>query len=288
MVSRHLRPKVGVLATIERKRRTARPALTDFAAETWAALATAPTGANQHFDPASLDGLPAPARRYLASALPRGAPLSSRVELGMEGEIKLGGRWLRFTAEQILRAEVGFVWAPVVGGRILRFVGADALGPDGARIEFRFQGRVPVAKGRGADVRRSAQGRLAAETVAWLPQALTPQAGARWVGVDDHRSVVTINAAGDDIDIEVAVDDDGHLRSLGLQRWNDSAKPPGYAPFGGTVDSAHVTEDGVRIAGSGAVGWEWQTPRQSDGVFFRYRITAANFPDTSPESTRTA
>ena len=275
------------MATIERKRRTAGPALTGFADATWAALATAPAGAAQRFDPASLDGLPAPARRYLDWALPRGAPLSSRVELGMEGEIKLGGRWLRFTARQILRAGFGFVWAPVVGGRVLRFVGADALGPDGAQIEFRFHGRIPVVKGTNEDVRRSAQGRLAAETVAWLPQALTPQSGARWVGVDDQRSVVTINAAGDDIDVEVAVDDDGRLRSLGLQRWNDSAKPPGYAPFGGTVDSVHVVSDGVRIAGSGTVGWGWHTPRQSDGVFFRYRITAADVPATPPAETTT-
>ena len=105
----------------------------------------------------------------------------------MRGEIRLAGRWLPFTAEQLLRASTGFVWAPIVGGRLIRFAGADALGPDGARIEFRLHGRIPIVRGSGADIARSANGRLAAETVAWLPAALTPQAGARWIAVDTTR-----------------------------------------------------------------------------------------------------
>ena len=96
---------------------------------------------------------------------------------------------------------------------------------------------------------------------------------------------MTIAASGTDVDVEVAVDGDGQLRWLGLQRWKDSAKPPGLAPFGGTVDSLHTAPNGVRIAGSGSVGWDWRTPQQSDGTFFRYRITAAGFAATSPART---
>ncbi len=248
-----------------------------FATEAWASLAAHGDDAVPVFDPSTLHGLPPPARRFLARALPDGVALSSTVELEMEGEIKLGGRWLRFTADQILRAGVGFVWAPVVGGPILRFIGADVLTPRDARMEFRFHGRIPLVRVTGPDVRRSAQGRLAAETVVWLPQALTPQRGARWRAVDDERAVLTVNAAGEDVDVEIAVDENGQLRSLGLQRWNGSAKPPAYGPFGGSVDSTHTAPNGVRIAGAGTVGWEWRTARQRDGEFFRYRITAATF-----------
>jgi len=252
-----------------------------FAVLTWATLAAEPAAEPPVFDPTTLRGLPSPAQRFLARALPAGVRLSSRVELDMEGEIKLGGRWFGFTAEQILRAEVGFVWAPVVGGRLWRFVGADALGPDDARIEFRLHGRIPIVRGSGPDIRRSAQGRLAAETVAWLPQALAPQSGARWVGVDDERAIVTIRAAGVDVDVNVSVDDDGQICSLGLQRWKDSAKPPVYASFGGSVESSFVADNGVRIAGHGAVGWSWNTSQESDEVFFRYRITSADFGSTA-------
>lgn len=249
-----------------------------FADTTRATLASTPdAGPNLTFDPATLDDLPAPARRLLNRALPPGVPLSSAVELTMEGEIKLGGRWLSFTADQILRAGVGFVWAPTVGGRIIRFTGADVLGPNGARIEFRFHGRIPVVRGSGPDIERSAAGRLAAETVAWLPQALTPQAGATWSGTGDKQATVTIHSAGQPIDVDLAVDHEGQLTWLALQRWKDSAKPPGYAAFGGSVQSLHTTDNGVVIARSGVVGWDWDTPKQAGGEFFHYTIKSARF-----------
>lgn len=262
------------MVTTQPRRQAKWPA---FAESSWATLAPQAAAEPPVFDPTTLRGLPAPAQRFLGRAVPAGVRLSSTVQLDMEGEIKLGGRWIGFTAEQILRAGVGFVWAPVVGGRFLRFIGADALGPDEARIEFRLWGRIPIVRGSGPDIRRSAQGRLAGETVAWLPQALTPQSGARWTGVDDERAIVTIDAAGADVDVEVAVDGDGQIRWLGLQRWKDSAKPPEYASFGGSVDATFVAGNGVRIAGNGAVGWDWHTTGEPDGVFFRYRVRSADF-----------
>lgn len=259
-----------------------------FAVATWKALEAAtdalPLAA---FDPATLDSLPAPAQRYLTDALPPGTPLSRVVELQMCGEIQLGGRWLPFTAEQILRGGSGFVWNAVVGGRLIRFTGADALGPDEARMEFRLHGLIPIVRAKGHDVRRSAQGRLAAETVVWLPQALTPQAGARWIGLDDERATVTISADGADVDVDVAVDPDGQLRWLSLQRWNSSSKPPAATTFGGSVDTIYTTPTGVRIAGSGTVGWDWHPNAPDDGVFFRYRVTTATFSGTSSLRTDT-
>lgn len=251
------------------------PMTSAFADATWAALERGADRDPASFDHATLADLPGPAQRLLSAALPDGVPLHDVVRLTMRGEIKLSRRWLGFTAEQILRAGVGFVWAPVVGGRLVRFVGADALGPDGARIEFRLHGRIPVVRGTGPDIARSAHGRLAAETVAWLPSALTPQAGAVWRALDDHRAVVTLTGPGEPTEVEVTVDADGAVTSLALSRWKDSAKPPAFAPFGGTVDSVLTTREGIRVAGSGTVGWDWGTPAAADGSFFRYEITRA-------------
>ncbi len=251
--------------------------MTAFAEATWAAVDHGAVRDPVLFDPGTLTSLPDPAHRLLSTALPDGTPLHDTVRLSMRGEIKLAGRWLPFTAQQILRAATGFVWAPVVGGRLLRFVGADALGPDGARIEFRLLGRIPVVRGSGADIARSANGRLAAETVAWLPQALTPQAGGRWTAIDHRRATVTLRGPGGPTDLDVTVDDDGALTSLGLQRWKDAAKPPVLAPFGGAVDSAFTSPDGVAIAGAGTVGWDWGTPGEAKGSFFRYEITEVDF-----------
>jgi hypothetical protein len=256
-----------------------------FATSTWDVLGADHHAEPERFDPATLDALPPPARRLLAGALPAGTPLDSVVQLEMTGHIKLVGRWLPFTARQILRAGVGFVWTPVVGGRIIRFVGADACGPDGAHVEFRFHGRIPVMRASGPDTERSAAGRLAAETVAWLPQQITPQASARWEPIDDRHAAVTLEIGARDVRVEVGVDADGRLESIGLRRWKDSARPPVEAPFGGTVHSTFDHHDGVRIAGTGSVGWDWRTPRQRDSEFFRYEITSATFGNSPPADT---
>ncbi len=193
----------------------------------------------------------------------------------MTGRIRLGF-WLPFTARQILRAGVGFVWAPIVGGRVVRFVGADVLAPSGARMEFRFRDRVKVVDSSGPDVERSAAGRLAAETVAWLPQALTPQAGAVWHPGDEQRATVTLAGPIGTVDVDVTVDERGNIADIDLQRWNNSVTPPRYAPFGATITSTFGA-DGVRIAGGGTVGWARGTAEQADSVFFEYEVFAARF-----------
>lgn len=243
----------------------------------WTALSNKSPNGPVNFDPTTLADLPAPAQRLLGRALPSGTPLTSTVELSMSGEIQFGGRWIPFTADQILRAGEGFVWSPVAGGRLVRFIGADVLTTDDARMEFRLHGLIPVVRADGPDVRRSAQGRLAAETVAWLPQALTPQLGARWTPIDGERAIVTLDAAGAATDVEVAVDGDGGILRLGLDRWNGSVDPPRVEPFGGSVDSTFTASNGVQIAGRGDAGWGVGTANEAGGTFFRYRITAASF-----------
>lgn len=248
-----------------------------FAEAAWRSLEADDGIEPARFDPGTLGGLPSPAQRLLAAALPDRTPLASTVVLEMVGDIRLAGRWMPFTARQILRARLGFVWAPIVGGRLIRFTGADVLGRDGARMEFRLHGRIPVVQGSGVDIERGARGRLAAETVAWLPHALTPQAGARWEAIDDARAAVILDVAGTDVRVQIEVGDQGQIMAVGLQRWKDSAKPAAYAPFGGSVELIYADPTGVRIAGAGTVGWDWQTPQQTAGQFFRYRIVNATF-----------
>lgn len=247
----------------------------DFAEHAWTALAEQPSDAVGRFDPSTLTDLPEPAQRFLTAALPDGEPLATAVELEMEGRIKLG-MWLPFTAHQYLRSGTGLVWAAEVGGRLLRFVGADALVPDGARMQFRLHGRIPIVNASGPDIECSGAGRLAAETAAWLPHALTPQAGATWKPLDDDRATVILATPRGPIDVDITIDDHGHLTDIDLQRWHDSARPPRYEPFGATITS---TSDigGIRIAGAGDVGWDRDSTTRDDAVFFRYRISTARF-----------
>lgn len=245
--------------------------------ELWTELASGrPAGGVPLFDPGSVEDLPPPARRWLIRVLPGGTPLVDTVVIRMHGEIKLGPRWMPFEADQILRAGVGFVWKPVVGGRLVRFVGADLLGPGRARMEFRLHGRIPVVKASGPDTARSAAGRLAAETVVWLPQATAPQAGGRWRSVDDTHAVVNLDAAGESTDVRIGVDRSGQLQTVQLQRWNGSTKPPGLRSFGGNLTAELETATGVPVAGEGTVGWDYGTPEWTTGAFFRFELDSVD------------
>ncbi len=250
----------------------------------WSSLQRMDSGRPEFFDPSTIVNLPEPAQRFLRAAIPSNAPLATGIHLEMTGRIKLGV-WLPFTARQVLRAEVGLVWSADVGNRLVRFSGADVLGPDGAQMRFALFGRVPVVNATGPDLERSAAGRLAAETVAWLPQALTPQAGARWWPLDRTRATVTLPGPSGPTDVDLTVDDRGRVVGIELQRWNTGAKPPRAEPFGGMVtDTLDVA--GVTIAGAGSVGWSADAANHDDASFFRYRVTGARFLDdhTAPST----
>ena len=73
-----------------------------------------------------LAGLPGTARRYLEHAIVAGTPLASAVRLHMHGEIKLG-RWLRFTAEEVISWPRGMVWRATVRVRGVPISGWDRL-----------------------------------------------------------------------------------------------------------------------------------------------------------------
>ena len=231
------------------------------------------------FDPETLASVPAPAQRLLARALPLGVTLRRSVELEMAGRIKLRRWWLPFRARQLLEAGRGFVWEPVVGRRLVRFEGADVLSTDFAEMEFRLFGRLPVVSATGPDVARSALGRLAAETVAWLPQAITPQLGAVWTPVDEATSRVRLEVVGEHVDVDVTVAADGRLAAVALDRWGaPEGGVPSWHRFGGSMSGEHITSDGVRIAGRGTVGWGWGSDRWQQGEFFRFDITSAEHP----------
>ena len=267
-----------------------------FANEAWQSLEAAAGSGVRSCDVGLLEALPEPARRFLSRAVPEGLEPPGAVALEMTGEIRIG-RWRPFRAVQILRPGRGFVWAPTVGSMPFGFVGADVLTADEARMEFRFGGVVPVVRSSGADIRLSARGRLAAETAAWAPWALFPDPdpesvtetglpsgegpgrGAVWSrpGGDGSSDRVTasVPADGHTVDVDLTVDPQGRPLELCLQRWRDSGDPPGWAPFGSSCESEFVLDNGMRICGSGTVGWDWGTADQGDGEFFRYRITGA-------------
>ncbi len=93
--------------------------------------------------------------------------------LRMHGEIKLG-RWFPFRAEQVL-TESGFVWAATVSVWGVPIVGSDEFVDAQGAMRWKLLGLIPVAVAEGADVSRSAEGRMKAEQAIWLRRWENPQ-----------------------------------------------------------------------------------------------------------------
>jgi hypothetical protein len=156
------------------------------------------------FDPAMVDHLPAPARRYFLHAIAPGTALRTVAEIEMVGEFGLGDgdapRYLPMRARQILAPPHGFVWIASMGSPgLMRVSGSDAYAWGEAWTRFWLLGTIPVARAAGTpDLARSAAARGIAEAALWVPAALLPTNGVAWEPIDDRRSraVVLHRGAG--------------------------------------------------------------------------------------------
>ena len=75
-------------------------------AQAWKQL-TVQAPVSRSYDSSLADGLPEPARRWLAHPIKVGTPLWASTELEMSGEIKLGKHWQPFRARQVHAPDKG-------------------------------------------------------------------------------------------------------------------------------------------------------------------------------------
>lgn len=229
------------------------------------------------FQPEQLAGLPGPAQRFLARAIRSGARLASTVHLTMEGTIRLGANWLPFRAEQILAPPRGFVWRAVVRSGLMRISGADHYAAGSGGVDFWLWNIIPMVRAGGPDTARAARGRLAAESF-WLPSSLLPSDRVRWLPFDDETAEVVITLDGEEIPVRLAIDSEGRLKSVWMQRWGDQTEDKSFTliPFGGKLCEERRFGD-FTIPSQASVGWWYGTEKFADGEFFRGTITAAEF-----------
>jgi hypothetical protein len=236
-------------------------------------LWNAAQAATEAFDARRIATFPEPARRYLAHAIRPGTPLASAVRLRMHGEIKLG-RWFRFHAEQITHADRGFVWhatMPLFGIPLIR--GFDRLIDGAGEMQWKLLGIVPLMSASGADVTRSAIGRLKGESL-WLPSVLVRE-DVRWTARDACHATATF---GDSETVDFAIDERGRLESSKMLRWGNTGDGTfRLAEFGALVED-EGTFDGYTVPTRVRAGWYFGTPRfEADGEFFRGTIDQATF-----------
>jgi hypothetical protein len=240
----------------------------------WRRLVT-PTVDPAPFTPDLLDGLPAPARRWLEHAIAPGTPLRRAAVLHQRGEIKVG-RWQRFEADWVLAPPEGFVWAATTHLGPLSIRGFDRYTRGSGQMAWRFLGRIPVLSADGRDVDRSALGRLVGELFFVPGAVLSPL--VRWEHLDDRRTVACVDAGGRTYRVTLTVAVSGRLERLDLLRWgNPDGREFREHTFTALMDSPEGTFDGFTVPLACRAGW-WHCPdRCANEEFIRFTLDRADY-----------
>jgi hypothetical protein len=190
----------------------------------------------------------------------------------MHGELRIGGHWRHFEADQLLAPTAGYIWAATARFGALPVAGFDRYTDGTAEMRWKVLGFVPVVTATGTDLIRSAAGRLVAEIVL----APTSFAVATWEATDDAdvaRGTVSFPHGAEHVDVRVGAD--GDVTSASMQRWGDpDNRPFARHPFGADLSDSE-TFGGLRIPTTMRAGWGWGTDGWESGEFFRATITDA-------------
>lgn len=209
------------------------------------------------FDPAMVDGLPEPARRYLLWAIAPGTPPARGIELEMHGTIRLAPDRdpLPMTATQFLAPLVEFTWQARTHGGLMRIRGFDRYTGGEGEMRWKLFGVIPVMRASGPDITRSAAGRLAMESV-MAPWALAPGRGAAWETVDEDRALFRMRVGEEEVATTLTVAADGRPVRASAMRWRGDAGPdgPGYLRFDVEMEG-EMQAGGYRIPRRLVAGW---------------------------------
>jgi hypothetical protein len=207
--------------------------------------------------------IPEPVERYLAHAMPAGAPPASGAALRMTGRIKLGA-WVPFTAQEACDGR-SFEWRARVGPLRVTDRFADGAGVTRGSL----LGRRTLFEARGPDVTRSSAGRAALEAV-WCPAALRPERGVTWRAEADDHIVATWDVPPERPEVHLLIGPDGALRAAWAERWGNAGQAAhGYIPCGCEV-RAERRFGSLVVPSEVTVGWWFGTPEYAP--FFRARV----------------
>jgi hypothetical protein len=233
------------------------------------------------FSPDKLSHLPEPAKRYLEHAIAPGTKLASAVRLKMHGEIKLK-KWIPFTAEQVICREHGLIWSATAWMNGLPIVGSDRLIDGAGAMQWKLLGLFPVMTASGADITRSAFGRLQAEST-WLPSVFCSDE-VSWKIMDSSHLHSSFIVQGENAEIDLTIESakpklsqrTGQLKAIHLSRWgNPEGAEFHYVDFGGILEEEGTFCD-YTIPTRLRAGWYFGTERfESEGEFFRATIDDA-------------
>lgn len=141
-------------------------------------------------------------------------------------------------------------------------------------MDWKLAGLITVAHEDGPDVSQSAAGRGGAEAI-WIPTALLPRFGVTWSATDDAHIAARFRLGTTPVEISLALDPHGRIRSMVFDRWGDPDRSGTWTwhRFGGDITGYRCFE-GLAVPSAGHLGWHFGTERWTSGEFFRYELTS--------------
>jgi len=213
------------------------------------------------FSAAQLDGLPAPAARYLRAVLRDGQPIPCHVRIDWTGEFNMGrpgaDKWVPFSATQDFVPDApGFIWeARMRMAGIAVHVRDGFVDGEGSMLGKVF-GLVAVVDRKGGDgLALAALQRYLGETI-WSPTALLPMKGVQWVAVDERRATATIAGGSTRATLEFRFGADGLVESVyaAERLYDDGRNPPGFHPWQARVQR-YARIGGATVPAEAVVEW---------------------------------
>lgn len=227
---------------------------------------------------AQLEPLPEPARRYLRHALGSGAaaPRAVWLETRFEMRLRPGSAPSELVGSELLAPPWGFCWEARTRWKGLPVRVRDLYVDSVGRGAVDLLGVLPLARGGGPDVTRSARGRAAAESI-WLPSALLPSRGARWEALDDERCRVSVSIDGVASELTLHVEPSGALREFTMLRHGDvGVSAWGPLPYGARVLEERLL-DGLTVPVRLLGGWGYGSEDFRAEQASRFELTGARY-----------
>lgn len=224
-------------------------------------------GAFDSFDPAVLEGLPEPVRKYFQRNLAPGVALPPAWRIRMKGSIRVGMK-LPFEAEQELGV-AGFRWKARVPSRRFRLLEVTDYFRDGkGGMVGRMFGRQVFAD-QGPDAARSAATRAVMEST-MAPATLLPGTGAEWTFSSPTELRFQRSAIEAAEEVTLRTDETGRVQEVEAMRWRkDKGKPGGLLPFRCRFEG-ELDFNGMKVPSRMIAGWV----NQEFEPFFEARITS--------------
>lgn len=243
---------------------------------------TAVSESSETFSESMLEGLPAPAARYLRHAIAPGTPIANRLEFDFDGHMRsLSNRRRRLSGSGgVITPQHGFLWIERFNALGTPRHGILYYSDNKGGVLWSVAGLVGITAKRGEeddDTTRAMRMRIMSHLL-WTPWAFLPCRGARWEALGEDNAKVFLELDGDQLEMEIKVDDEGRLVEAIHPRWGAKTADGSFEVFPyGILPKGEVTFSGYTVPSPMDLQWCYGMDERKPPLVFNYVLRRAEY-----------